>query len=125
MQRDEYHHYIPRFILRNFAIDRYERIFTSNRKQFNQNQKLWKERKRGESLQIYDRAKDQLDISLIKRTYGDINMYKDLNHNDTMRVENKLSKLEEKASKVVKDIIEASQSNGQIVLFRKNVADLR
>ncbi|CAG8821556.1 12683_t:CDS:2, partial [Racocetra fulgida] len=60
-----------------------------------------------------------------KRTYGDINMYKDLNHNDTMRVENKLSKLEEKASKVVKDIIETSQSNGQIVLFRKNVADLR
>ncbi|CAG8585982.1 2605_t:CDS:2 [Cetraspora pellucida] len=114
MQKDEYHHYIPRFILRNFAIDNYERIFTSNRKQFNQNQKFWKTKKKGESLQIYDRDKDQLGISSIARTYGDINMYKDLNHDDTMHVEKKLANLEEKASKVVRDIIEASQINGQI-----------
>ncbi|CAG8767003.1 16021_t:CDS:1 [Cetraspora pellucida] len=126
MQKNEYHHYIPRFILRNFAIDRYERIFTSNRKQFDQKRKFWKEKKKGESLQIYDRAKDQLDFSLVAKTYGDINMYKDLNHDDTMRVEKKLANLEEKASNVVREIIiEASQAKSQIVLLRKNLYDLR
>ncbi|CAG8455068.1 21252_t:CDS:1 [Dentiscutata erythropus] len=125
MQKDEYHHYIPRFILRNFAIDNYERIFSSNRKLFTQKQKFWKSKKKGESLQIYDRANDQLCISLIARIYGDINMYKDLNHNDAMRVEKKLSILEEKASKVVRDIIETSQMKSQIVLLRKDLADLR
>ncbi|KAF0483163.1 hypothetical protein F8M41_023331 [Gigaspora margarita] len=110
MERNEYHHYIPKFILRNFAIEN-----------FNQNQTKKKE----ESLQIYDRAKDRLGISPIARTYGGINMYKDLNHDDTMHVERKLANLEEKASKVVKDIIiEASQTNGKIILLRKNLADL-
>ncbi|CAG8490418.1 14385_t:CDS:2, partial [Racocetra fulgida] len=68
-------------------------------KQFNQKQKFWKTKKKGESLQIYDRAKDQLGTSSIARTYGYINMYEDLNDDDTMCVEKKLATLEEKASK--------------------------
>ncbi|KAG9302056.1 hypothetical protein G9A89_021100 [Geosiphon pyriformis] len=27
---DQYHHYIPRFLLRNFAINNYERIFSQS-----------------------------------------------------------------------------------------------
>ncbi|CAG8771315.1 9904_t:CDS:1 [Dentiscutata erythropus] len=125
MQKDEYHHYIPRFILRNFATDNYERIFTSNKELFSQKKKLWKSKKKGEFLQTYDRANDQLGTSLISRIYGDTNMYKDLNHDDTMRVEKKLAILEEKASKVIRDIIETSQTKSRIVLLRKNISDLR
>ncbi|CAG8716918.1 25992_t:CDS:1 [Dentiscutata erythropus] len=125
MQKNEYHHYIPRFILRNFAIDNYENVFTNNRKLFGQKQKFWKSKRKGEFLQTYNRANNQLGTSLIARIYGYTNMYEDLNNNDTMHVEKKLSILEEKASKVVRDIIETSQTKSQIVLLRKNLADLR
>ncbi|RIB23413.1 hypothetical protein C2G38_2072869 [Gigaspora rosea] len=125
MQESEYHHYIPRFILRKFSIDNRERVFSNNKKLFNQKQKFWKSKKKGESLQTYDRANDKLGTSLIARIYGDTNMYEDLNHDDKMRVEKKLAVLEEKASKVIRDIIETSQMKSQIILLRKNLADLR
>ncbi|CAG8509599.1 hypothetical protein C2G38_2072864 [Gigaspora rosea] len=125
MQKNEYHHYIPRFILRNFAIDNYERIFTSESELFNKQQKVWKSKRKGEFLQTYDRANDQLGSSLIARIYGDTNMYEDLNHDNKMHVEKKLAVLEERASKVIKDVIETSQMNSQIVLLRKNLNDLR
>ncbi|KAF0501270.1 hypothetical protein F8M41_020049 [Gigaspora margarita] len=125
MQKNEYHHYIPRFILRNFAIDNYERIFTSKSELLNKQKKGLKSKRKGESLQTYDRANDKLGTSLIARIYGDTNMYEDFNHNDKMRVEKKLAVLEEKASKVIRDIIEPSQIKSQIILLRKNLADLR
>ncbi|CAG8434266.1 11188_t:CDS:1 [Scutellospora calospora] len=127
MSQDQYHHYIPRFILRNFANDKYERIFVSDKKLFNKKRKkILLSKKKSERLQTYDRSNDQLGISLIAKTYGFKNLYKDLNHDDTMRVENKLSKLENEASNVVRDIITASQQDkSHIVLLRKNLANLR
>ena len=52
-------------------------------------------------------------------------MYKDLNHEDVMRVEEKLSKPERQASSVVHDIIKASKVESQVVLIRKDLEDLR
>ncbi|KAG9302082.1 hypothetical protein G9A89_021126 [Geosiphon pyriformis] len=125
---DQYHHYIPRFLLRNFAINNYERIFVSKEKLFkqkNQKQNFRNKNKAEALLQIYDRKIGQLGISLVAKTFGYLNMYKDLNHEDAMHVEDKLSKLEEKASKVVRDIIKASQVESQIVLVRRDLSNLR
>jgi uncharacterized protein YxeA len=102
--QDQYHHYIPRFLLRNFAIDNYERIFEGNIKQQkkkgqqkNKNQN--KKKVEIERLQTYDRKGNRLGFSFIRKTYGRKNMYKDLNHDDVMHVEDKLSKLEGQGDK--------------------------
>ncbi|CAG8496784.1 5656_t:CDS:2 [Scutellospora calospora] len=100
----QYHHYIPRFLLRNFSIDNNERIFL---------------------LQIYDRKTDQLDVSLVSRTFGYVDMYRNIKYEDEMRVEKELSELERRASNVVKEIIKESQAASQVTLFRKDLYDLR
>ncbi len=133
MQEDSYHHYIPRFLLRNFAIDKYERRFESNIKQQKmkgpKKKKGVKQQKKNKAkvdlLQTYDRKNDQLGVSLISRTYGHKNMYKDLNYNDVMHVEKELSKLENRASNVIQNIIKTSQTESQVVLFRRDLEDLR
>ncbi|CAB4481612.1 hypothetical protein RhiirA5_448560 [Rhizophagus irregularis] len=117
---DQYHHYIPRFLLRNFAIDKYERIFESNIKQ----QKK-KNRRKAELLQTYDRNKDQLGVYLISRTYGYQNMYKDLNNKDVMHVEERLAKLERRASETIHNIVKASRVENQVVLLRRDLGELR
>uniref|UniRef100_A0A1D1YZY9 Myosin-14 n=1 Tax=Anthurium amnicola TaxID=1678845 RepID=A0A1D1YZY9_9ARAE len=133
----QYHHYIPRFLLRNFAIDKYERKFEGNinnvkqrKKKGQKGNKDFKKQKRedqrkAELLQTYDREKNQLGVSLISKTYGHWNMYKDLNNEHVMHVEEKLSKLEGQASKTIQDILKASQVQNQVVLLRKGLEDLR
>ncbi|CAG8471706.1 135_t:CDS:1 [Ambispora leptoticha] len=128
MQQDQYHHYIPRFLLRNFAINNYKRIFVSNEKLFKKKKHLQNLRnkiKEEALLQTYDRTVGQLCVSLTAKNYGYTNMYKDLDHQDVMHVEDKLSKLEGRASKTIRDIITASQKENQIALLRRDLGDLR
>ncbi|CAG8729855.1 14054_t:CDS:1, partial [Acaulospora morrowiae] len=119
------------FLLRNFAIDKYERVFEGNIKQQQRKGQRKKKgvkkesRRKAEILQTYDREKDQLGTSLIGDTYGYQDMYKDLNNKDVMHVEEKLSKLEGMASKTIKRILEESQEQNKVVLFRKNLEALR
>ncbi|CAG8440861.1 1001_t:CDS:1 [Dentiscutata heterogama] len=118
------HHYIPQFILRTFAIDNYDRKFVMSPNY--QLQALpYKNNKNQLCLQTYNRMDNQLGISLIKDTYEYEYMYIDLNNENAMHVEKELSVLEGKASKVIRDIIEKSQSESQIVLFRKDLSELR
>src|SRR5690348_8928490 len=111
---DQYHHYIPRFILRNFAIDNYERVFVRGKKLLKQQKR--QKRQKPELIQTYDRKINQLGISPIGRTYGIQNMYRDLNNENVMHVEDKLRKLERQASKVIRDIINESQVESQVIL---------
>ncbi|CAG8471144.1 3288_t:CDS:2 [Funneliformis mosseae] len=119
-QTEQYHHYIPRFLLRNFAIDNYERIFESN---INQQKK--KSQRKVELIQTYVREEDQLRVSFISKTYGRTNMYKDINNEDAMHVEAKLSKLERSVSETIRNIVKTSQMENQVVLLRKDLEDLR
>ncbi|CAG8460524.1 1248_t:CDS:1 [Paraglomus occultum] len=127
-KEDEYHHYIPQFLLMNFAINNYGRIFVGNdniykEKKHKQSFKNWN--KKNALLQAYDNKNGQIINSPVRRTYGYMNMYKDLDNKDVMYVEKELSKLEEKASHMIKDIINASQTKNEIVLVRKNLENLR
>src|SRR3954447_26996231 len=96
-QKDQYHHYIPRFLLRNFAIDKYERTFVEEQQkkkvQKTKQQKKKQQKKKKievELLQMFNRKENRLGVSFIRKTYGYKNMYKDLNHEDVMHVEEKL-----------------------------------
>ncbi|KAF0556432.1 hypothetical protein F8M41_015345 [Gigaspora margarita] len=122
--KEQKHHYIPRFILRNFAINNYERKFVMSPNY--QHQVLsYKNNKYYLHLQTYNRADNQLGVSLIRDTYEYQNMYIDLNNEKVMHIENELSVLERKASKVIRDIIEKSQNECQISLLRKDLNNLR
>ncbi|CAG8655007.1 11715_t:CDS:1, partial [Paraglomus brasilianum] len=130
IQEDQYHHYIPRFLLMNFAINNYGRIFVGNdklllykEKKHKQNFKDWN--KKEALLQTYNKEKGQIINSLVGKTYGYMNMYKDLNNKDVMYVEKELSKLEGKASLTVRRIINASQTENEIDLVRKHLENLR
>ncbi|RIB16220.1 hypothetical protein C2G38_2091493 [Gigaspora rosea] len=54
-----------------------------------------------------------------------MNMYKDFNHESVMRVEDKLSKLEMQASEVIRNIVNASQNENQVVLSSTSLDNLR
>ncbi|RIA86209.1 hypothetical protein C1645_780117 [Glomus cerebriforme] len=126
-QKDQYHHYIPRFLLRNFAINYYERIFVNNKNLFKQrgHKRNFRDKNKEEALlQTYDRTKSQFDVSLVAKTYGIENMYKDFNHEDVMRVESKLAKLEGQVARVIHDIVRTSQKESQIVLLNTDLNDL-
>ncbi|CAG8721835.1 22325_t:CDS:1 [Dentiscutata erythropus] len=126
MQKDQYHHYIPRFILRNFAINNHERIFVSNGTLSKKQKQRFKEtNKKDALLQVYYINSNQFDTSPVSKTYGNINMYKDFNHENVMRVEDKLSKLEMQASDVIRNIVNASQNENQVVLSSTSLNNLR
>ncbi|CAG8629600.1 9054_t:CDS:1 [Paraglomus brasilianum] len=112
----------------NFAINNYGRIFVGNDKLYKEkkhkrNFKDWN--KKEALLQTYDKKNGQIINSLVREIYGYMNMYKDLDNEDVMYVEKKLSTLEGKASRMVRDIINASQTENEIVLIRKHLENLR
>jgi hypothetical protein len=89
MQKGQYHHYIPRFILKNFTADAMSHTKHSKK----------------ENLNIYSHVKGESYISNIKNVYGVYNFYKDIsNVNDVMAIERSLSMLENKASVIIKRI---------------------
>ena len=84
--RDQYHHYIPRFILRNFALDEH----------------LVHAKERHDIYQ-YTLADKVLRIADIDRSYGVVNMYSDIqNLADLNFVEIKMSKLEADAADIIR-----------------------
>ncbi|CAG8738122.1 11371_t:CDS:1 [Dentiscutata erythropus] len=126
MQKDQYHHYIPRFILRNFAINSHERIFESNGTLSKKQKKIFKKKNKDNALlQVYNRNNNQFDISPVSKTYGITNMYEDFNHENVMQVEKKLCKLETQASDVIHNIVNASQKENQVILSSTSLDNLR
>jgi hypothetical protein len=90
--KDQYQHYIPRFILRNFAQDDY----------------LIHSRERHEIL-LYSLADQELRIADVDTSYGVYNMYSDIqNIKDLNFVELELSSLEQEASNIIKRVLDLS-----------------
>ena len=92
--RNQYHHYIPRFVLRNFALDDHVK------------------RPRGrQDIYHYSITSRQVRIAKVDTTYGISNMYSDVrNVSDINFVEKELGKLEQKASMVIKQLLDLSQT---------------
>lgn len=82
---NQYHHYIPQFILRNFAIDVHRAKHSEKR-----------------AIKVYFISKNKTMIRNIRRCYGITNMYKDVNNkDDSMFIEKNLCKLEASVSKII------------------------
>ncbi|KAK0480502.1 hypothetical protein EDD18DRAFT_1205473 [Armillaria luteobubalina] len=113
---DQYHHAIPRFILRGFQPG--PRKTNAERK---------KEYRHGtrESVLYYDLASGGLDVRPIGDVYGVMNLYKDAsNPSNVNELEEKLSTLEREASKVILTL-HSDLASGKSTLKRLGVERLR
>ncbi|KAK0213249.1 hypothetical protein DFS33DRAFT_1269862 [Desarmillaria ectypa] len=117
-QKDQFHHAIPRFVLRRFQ--------TGPRKTKEEREKEY--RRTGvdpEYVLYYDLASGSLDVRPIGSVYGLKNLYRDAsNPSNANELERKLSVLESGASVVIEKL-HANLASGKATLERHNVERLR
>ncbi|KAF8962428.1 hypothetical protein BDZ97DRAFT_1732982 [Flammula alnicola] len=119
--RDQYHHYIPRFILRQFQIGP-RRTKRARTKSFS---KAHKTEEDAETIFFYDISSGLLQIRPLSRVYGRVNLYRDGNNPANVdHLEVKLSVLENNASWVIRSIHGGLKSQ-QFTLSRLELATLR
>ncbi|KAG7446693.1 uncharacterized protein BT62DRAFT_894361, partial [Guyanagaster necrorhizus] len=113
---DQFHHAIPRFILRNFQV--------GPRK--TERQKEWRRTHVDpDHVLYYDLASGSLDVRSIGSIYGLKNLYKDAsNPSNANELEEKLSFLEQDASVVINDL-HSNLASGNATLKRRDVERLR
>ena len=100
---NQYHHYIPQFILRNFNIKD-----TKDKKYI--------------KIKYYDIKSKKMEECKTNKKYGDKNLYKDSILKDVMEIEKGLSKLENKCSILIDNI---NRSNNYTEIIRKDLYELR
>jgi hypothetical protein len=146
LPRDQYQHYIPRFILRYFQdaqiqpryilqyvsswVDnkRPTQLFYRNKKERQKN--FRKARRTGvdtDTILMYDVATQTLEPRPIAKVYGDVNMYRDDRKVDNVdHLEQGLARLENDAARTIQNIhvaIESHQRN--IRMKRKELEAIR
>ncbi|KAJ6632191.1 hypothetical protein B0H10DRAFT_1771728 [Mycena sp. CBHHK59/15] len=112
--RDQYQHFIPRFILRRFQVG------GTQKKEYSRT---------GldpESVLFYDLAANTLAVRSIGSVYGVKNLYQDTRSQNINELEEKLSKLENDAAGIVNDLHAAlGAQKRQFTLKRKGLDRLR
>ncbi|KAI6038518.1 hypothetical protein EDC04DRAFT_3063288 [Pisolithus marmoratus] len=115
---DQYHHYIPRFILRRYQVGPV-RSKTERQRLF---------RKTGvdpESVYYWDVAKGTLDLRPIGKVYGVQNLYRDCKNAENVNaIEQKLSVLEARAAFVISNLHKNLPTN-KFSVKRRPLEDLR
>ncbi|KAF2204152.1 hypothetical protein GQ43DRAFT_438222 [Delitschia confertaspora ATCC 74209] len=128
----QYQHYIPQFLLRNFAY-----AYPGSKKKSKKNRK----RKQNESEtepQLYPGDQVLNAVSLakelpelvtlpVKRTFGQPDMYKDdskFTYRDQMRIEEKLGRLEQAASQVIRRITNAHSARKKEISISRTDKDI-
>ncbi|KAI5892519.1 uncharacterized protein SCHCODRAFT_02667966 [Schizophyllum commune H4-8] len=116
--RDQYHHIIPRFILRRYqvgpALSNVERNKAFQRDGFIP-----------EYVLFFDIATNTLDTRLLGEVYGAKNLYRDIsNADDVNHIETKLAQLEQRAATSIADIHKSIPS-GKFTLTRAELENLR
>ncbi|KIJ62269.1 hypothetical protein HYDPIDRAFT_114761 [Hydnomerulius pinastri MD-312] len=115
---DQYHHFIPRFILRRFQVgpvrSKAERQREFKRTGINPEHVLY-----------YDIAAGTLDTRPIGKVYGVLNLYGDKHNQENVNeLEEKLAILEREAAVIIKDMHEALPA-GKFCLKRRPLEALR
>jgi len=98
-QKSEYHHFIPRFILRNYASAIPLPSGSSKRKQ-KQRAQLAKDG----TLNIIDLEDVKVTQAPLSRAFGLVDMYRDVTSSNEFDLEKKLSKLEGQAADIINRI---------------------
>ncbi|KIM47161.1 hypothetical protein M413DRAFT_422925 [Hebeloma cylindrosporum] len=125
LPRDQYQHYIPRFILRYFQD---AQVQPRNRKERQKN--FHKMRRTGvdtDTILMYDVTTQTLESRPIAKVYGDVNLYRDDRNADNVdHLEQGLSRLENDAARTIRNIHYAIESHQQkIVMKRKELEAIR
>lgn len=93
MSKSQYQHYIPRFILRNFALDDH-----------------LKHSKERHNIYYYDVKEGNVRIVDVDTAYGMTDMYADIQKPDDVNyIEFEISRLEQKASGIIKRLMDVSE----------------
>ncbi|KAF8461200.1 hypothetical protein BDZ91DRAFT_699739 [Kalaharituber pfeilii] len=99
----EYHHFIPRFVLREFR-----------------NPEARTADKRNPRINLYDMGSGVIDVTAdVKRSYGNFNMYRDLSATDEMYIEDALARLEREVANIVQRIRTALQKGEDTVTLTR------
>ncbi|KAF8798613.1 hypothetical protein BYT27DRAFT_7236712 [Phlegmacium glaucopus] len=121
--KDQYQHYIPRFILRYFQSGTPPSL--TKRQRTKSFRKAHKTGVDTESIFYYDVTMGVLQIRPVARVYGRTNLYRDMSDlYDVDHLEAKFSRLENDASVVIKSI-HASIHSHKFTTTRKELALLR
>jgi hypothetical protein len=119
----QYHHYIPQFILRRFAIP------SSSTPAHKHGKKRPKNTKGNELVNTIDLCNmpPEINKALVKRTFGMQDMYKDTNKfkiTDQMHMERKLGAIEQTASRVLARVADAHKDGKEGISLSRPDKDL-
>ncbi|KAF9092686.1 hypothetical protein BGX27_001757 [Mortierella sp. AM989] len=139
----QFHHYIPRFILKTFSED-YEEAKQQTLIAPKQNKKKGRQkaapiqsyqstvvlivrpmRRRDFEIKIYRVLKQDITLESISRAYGNQDMYRDINLEDCMLFEKLLSKLEDSSAVFIQKILsgqDISLTRTKLVEFKRFLA---
>ena len=127
-QRPQYHHYIPRFILRNYVDPAQQPTPNTGNKKKDKKKLQQMQRKRDFLLNILNLQGTMLEQQPISRTFGVMDMYRDFDTSnpDQHRLEKELSKLESRAGETIAKVRTAFDSGKhEVELLRGEKDDLR
>ncbi|EED23296.1 conserved hypothetical protein [Talaromyces stipitatus ATCC 10500] len=113
--KSQYHHFIPQFILRNYAHVRSPK---------RRGRGKW--HSSGEALHVIDLSSDNPELveSPVRRTFGLTDMYRDFARvSDQQYLEKELSKLEGNAARIIVGIRKAFESGHQDVWIKRHERD--
>ncbi|RDB30939.1 hypothetical protein Hypma_004903 [Hypsizygus marmoreus] len=121
--KDQYHHYIPRFVLRRYQPEGAPQFASAKKR----NLAIQRARKQGielEQIYVYDFPSESFDTLPIAKTYGIQNLYRDVKDpKDANYLEEKFSELENTAAEVI-NIVHKTLENGiGIVTLKRSQAD--
>ncbi|KAF8939174.1 hypothetical protein BGZ58_010430 [Dissophora ornata] len=129
MAQNQFHHYIPRFILRNFSNETLEKerpkILLPWREILNPGQHLQTPGPLIQipiSIKVYSILGKGITLEDISRIYGVQNLYRDTAEDDSMRFERLLSQIESSSSMFVRQIVTESQD---LPLTRTRLANFK
>ncbi|RDB30909.1 hypothetical protein Hypma_004916 [Hypsizygus marmoreus] len=121
--KDQYHHYIPRFVLRRYQPEGAPQFASAKKR----NQAIQQARKKGNELEkiyVYDFPSESFDTLPIAKTYGTQNLYRDVKDpEDANYLEEKFSTLENTAAEVINIVHKTIENGTGIVTLKRSQAD--
>lgn len=127
-QRSQYHHYVPRFILRNYVDPKQQPVVNTGNKKQKKNKQRRIQQTRDFMLNVVNLQDVGLEQQPLSQIFGVTDMYRDFDTSkpDQHYLEKELSKLESRAGEVLANVRKAFDAGkGQIELLRGERNDLR
>ncbi|PFH47922.1 hypothetical protein AMATHDRAFT_66550 [Amanita thiersii Skay4041] len=123
---DQYHHYIPRFILRRFQVEKGDEQGdkqTKNRKKIGQKKSQKADQ---EVIHYFDLETSKLELRSLSKAYGMTNLYKDVQKiENANHLEERLARLENDVALITKRMHDALESGRHFEIERRQLEDLR